>query len=310
MHHPQEREGEEDHRRANGALAASSAFAAKTTYYVATLTLDNPYYQCPPYRISSPTYDAQVNYQESQCFFFACPGDTVMISACGSKAGGYGDTYFRLYDDDFFKELVGGVNDNSCGSLSQIGPYTLPPTADGNCRVYSLHQGCAKFAINCGTTRGTEITIVATAAPTSLPTAAPSAPTALPSATPTGPTSAPTAAPTASPTSLQVLSSSANPYYQCPPYSVTSPTDYGQVNTQGCLFTVCPYDTITISACGNNAGGYGNTCFRLYDVSCIEFFCGHGLWHLFSLPPAVLHCAPNNRRLLHHLRTATRMLGL
>jgi hypothetical protein len=61
---------------------------------VADVQLDvtNPSYRCPPYSVSLNTESANSNYQE--CLFTVCPGDTVIASACGSNAGGYGDTLF------------------------------------------------------------------------------------------------------------------------------------------------------------------------------------------------------------------------
>jgi len=169
---------------------------------------------------------------------WVCGGETLIFSLCEPASDPSGDTLLRLFDGA--TEIAN--NDDSCGLVSSI-QYTF----SGECKKYTLKQGC--YSSN--SCSGTIVILGAkrdpTAAPIGQPTVAPTAasttnPTTQPTPTPTvspskqptaNPTAQPTPAPTASPTAQPTPTPTASPTAQSSVSPTPSPTLVGTAMPTG-----------------------------------------------------------------------------
>jgi hypothetical protein len=101
-------------------------------------------YLCEPYSVVN-TDNSQQNYDT--CYFYACPGDNIVISLCSLEGGecSQGDTYLRLLNSS---NLEVSHNDDYCSVCSQI---TYEPPNDSICQSYTIIEGCYSSG-SCGGT--------------------------------------------------------------------------------------------------------------------------------------------------------------
>ena len=256
---------------------------------------NNGGYLCPSYYAANTNYGSQ---NTVPCYFNACPGVQLTISACMDYGGGgcysyRGEaivTFIRLQDASGNDLVNSNTNIYYCGGCSTM-HYTIPSTT--SCQVYRIMQGCwgsdaysycsGQFFVSGGVEPpppSVPPSAVPTVSPTVLPTMKPTqpsnqptttTPTILPTLIPTKPTVTPTSiAPTikssvvpTKPSAVPSFAPVGAPFY-CPIFAVSNN------NRMSCQFKACPGHDLWLSSAmfdGGYCSGPSAVSLRLFNSS-------------------------------------------